>query len=83
MLIAVADTLCRYLSRRMYLVVCCAGFLAVIFYETITPVNIIITVLVPLWVAWAFSKNILKSPILWGIIVMLPLKYPPGIPIWF
>ena len=54
-----------------------AGILAVIFYEAITPVSVLIAVGPPLWVAWALHGNVLKAPTFWALIAMLPLKFPP------
>ncbi len=51
--------------------------MAVIFYEAITPVSVLIAVGPPLWVAWALHGNVLKAPTFWALIAMLPLKFPP------
>ena len=54
-----------------------AGIFATVLYEAITPVSVLIAVLPPLWAAWALHDNILKAPIFWALIFMLPLKFPP------
>ena len=57
-----------------------AGIFATVLYEAITPVSVLIAVLPPLWAAWALHDNILKAPIFWALIFMLPLKFPPFFP---
>ena len=62
--------------QRLSVMRCAAGVLATFLYEAITPVSVAIAVLPPLWVAWALHDNILKAPIFWALVVMMPLKFP-------
>ena len=57
-----------------------AGIASVVLWEVLTPVSLALAVLPPLWVAWALHDNLLTSPILWGMLVMMPLKFVPGGP---
>lgn len=53
------------------------GIFATVLYEAVTPVSVLIAVVPPLWVAWALHENILKAPIFWALVVMMPMKFPP------
>lgn len=58
-----------------------AGILATIMWETLTPATFAIAVLPPLWIGWALHDNLLKSPIFYALLLMMPLKFPIGYPI--
>ena len=58
----------------------CAGIASVMLWEAITPVSFALAVLPPLWVAWSLHDNLLRSPIFYGMLLMMPLKFVPGGP---
>jgi hypothetical protein len=58
----------------------CAGIASVMLWEVVTPVSLALAVLPPLWVAWSLHDNLLRSPIFYGMLLMLPLKFVPGGP---
>lgn len=49
-------------------------------WEAVTPVSLALAVLPPLWVAWSLHDNLLRSPIFYGMLLMMPLKFVPGGP---
>lgn len=58
-----------------------AGVFFTVVWEAIVPTSLFWALVPPLWLAWSLYDNWIASPFMLGLLIMLPLKFPPYGPI--
>lgn len=54
-----------------------AGVMFTVIWEAIVPTSVFWALIPPLWAAWTLYDNWIQSPFMLGLLIMLPLKFPP------
>lgn len=53
------------------------GVMFTVIWEAIVPTSVFWALIPPLWAAWTLYDNWIQSPFMLGLLIMLPLKFPP------
>ena len=63
----------------------CAGLGCTLLYLVLTPVSFLFSVALPLYYSWVMYDRWWASPVMAGLLVMAPWKFPPwalGVACW-